>query len=153
LTKTDTFINLEQLSTALEYIIWFEATRQWDNIPRHKRREIETLLSDQKYREDARVLDHLRQRSFPTDVWSHVLGNEHELTGRYVEFLRMLNTILRFPGADFDLESVVTLLEPELARMATIVTESPQAWRFNAILNYFHTFAKGEVTERDLLAA
>ena len=153
MTKTKDIINLEQLATALEYLIWLEATRQQDNLTRNKRGEIETLLAGQKYREEARVLDPLRQYDFPTDAWSHVLGQEYELSGRYVEFLRMLNTTLSFPGADFDLEAVATLLEPELARTATIVTESPKKWQFVALLNYLHAFASGEVSERDLIAA
>lgn len=153
MTKKKALINGEQLATALEYLIWVEATRQRDNLPRNKWGEIESLLAGQEYREEARVLDHLRQRDFATDAWSHVLGGEHELSGRYVEFVRMLDMTTNTPDATFDLEAVVALLEPGLARQAVILSDSRQKWQYIALLNYLHAFASGEVTERDLLAA
>lgn len=148
-------INGEQLVTALEYIIWLEASRQRVNLHPDKEHELADVLKGWNFRVERRVTEILHQHDFPTDAWQAVLGRQEDNLrwSRYMEFVRLLNTTVNLANATFDLEAVAQLLEPELARYAVILPDSRQKWQFLALLSYLHAFASGEVTERDLLAA
>lgn len=155
LTNRSKTITGEQLASALNYLIWLEERRQKPNLHPRKERDLKPIVGARKYVERAELVGILRQHDFATDAWSHVLGNrESDLnSSRYATVDRFLATCSNLGVTLINLEEISQLLEPELARYAHLPMNSPQKWQYIALLNYFHAFASGEVTERDLIAA